>query len=176
MTVQESIKKRRAYRTMEKIIITDSQKKKLSEAVQLAPSCFNNQPWRFVFIDDKEVLQKMHSVYAKGNEWAHDASLVIAVCSKKDLDCIIKDRLYYAFDTGLAAGQLLLQAVELDLVAHPIAGFSPKKVRNVLQIPDNMEVITLLIVGKYKENPDEAKRPPRKKLEEIVFSNSFSGK
>jgi nitroreductase len=173
MTVKEAIQKRRAYRSLEKTEIPAESKKILFEAAQLAPSCYNNQPWRFVYIDDEKNLKKMQSAYSKGNEWAYDASLIIAVCSKKELDCIIQDRFFYAFDTGLATGQMLLQAVELGLVAHPIAGFSPDKVREILQIPKDIEILTLVVFGKYKENTEEAARPPRKKLEEFSFCHTF---
>jgi nitroreductase len=175
MTVKSAIQKRRAYRSLKKILITEEMKKSLAEAAQLAPSCFNKQPWRYVFVDDEEMLEKLHPVYSKGNEWVYDASMVIVVFSDKELDCIIKDRLYYAFDTGLATGQMILQAVELGLVAHPIAGFSPSKVKNILNIPKEMEVITLLIIGKYKENVEEADRPARKELNEIVSVNKLVG-
>jgi nitroreductase len=173
MKVQEAIEKRRAYRSMEKIKISAETKQSLAKAAQLAPSCFNNQPWRYVFVDDETLLQELHSVYSKGNEWTHDASMMIAVCSHKELDCMIKDRLYYAFDTGLASGQMLLQAVELGLVAHPIAGFSPSKVKKILSLPQEWEVLTLILIGGYKYDKDEAVRPLRKTVSEIVFTNKY---
>ena len=41
---------------------------------------------------------------------------------------------------------LILRATELGLVAHPIAGFSPRKAREILGIPDSAQVITFIIL------------------------------
>jgi nitroreductase len=155
----------------------------LARHAQLAPSCFNNQPWRFVFVRSPGVLEKMHSVLTSGNIWAHEASLIIVVCSRKEDDCIIRDRIYHQFDCGLAAGFLILRATELGLVAHPIAGFSPKKTRAVLGIPEEYKVITLIIVGKHaekvspvlsdKQRSSEKRRPRRKTFADFVFIDKF---
>lgn len=58
MDVHEAIKKRRAYRSLEPAEITDELIKDLAYHSSLAPSCFNNQPWRFIFVYDKEMLKK----------------------------------------------------------------------------------------------------------------------
>ncbi|MEO0091547.1 MAG: nitroreductase family protein [candidate division WOR-3 bacterium] len=184
MDVIEAINKRRAYRSLDPVEITHELIEDLAKSAQLAPSCFNNQPWRFVFIYDKEMLEKMKTTLSKGNEWAYDASMIIAVFSKKEFDCIIKDREYYLLGCGMAVGFLMLRATELGLIAHPIAGYSPKKVKEVLGIPEEMNVITLIIVGKHseiikpvlteKQAKDEKERPARFPLEKFVYHNKYS--
>ncbi|UCH89818.1 MAG: nitroreductase family protein [Thermoplasmata archaeon] len=183
MNVKEAIETRRAYRSLEDVEITDELLDDLALSASLAPSCFNYQPWRYVFVSDKAILEKMHEALSQGNEWAHKASLIIAVFSQKDLDCVIKDREYFLFDTGMATAFLILRATELGLVAHPIAGYSPKKVREILGIPEEMTVITLVIVGKKSEelNPvlsedqvnREKARPERKSRSEFVYMNKY---
>jgi len=93
----------------------------------LAPSCFNNQPWRVLACNTKESLDLLKQVYSKGNEWCYNASSVLIIWSKKELDCVIKDRVYYSFDTGIFVGYLTLIFEDLGFVAHPIAGFFRKK-------------------------------------------------
>jgi nitroreductase len=183
MDVKQAIQKRRAYRSLKPFSITQQLIDDLSSCAQLSPSCFNNQPWRYIFVYDKQTLIKMQDCLSTGNEWAYNASLLIAVVSKKDYDCVIRDRLYYQFDTGLATGFLILRATELNLVAHPIAGFSPKKVREILEIDDDLEVITLVIVGKHsdtvdsnlseKQQHDETTRPTRIELDKFRFHNQY---
>ncbi len=173
MTIQEAIRQRRSYRHLEKIAITDKMVEKLSRAAQLAPSCFNNQPWRYVFVRDPKKLEALHDVYSKGNEWTHEGSLVIAVTARKEDDCVVGSREYYQFDTGLSVGQLLLQATELGLTAHPIAGFSPQKTREVLNVPSEYDIITLVIVGKKAHGSPEEPAMPRKELKEIIFQDTF---
>ncbi len=186
MDVFDAIRERRAYRSLEPVVITEGMINELAVSAQLFCSCFNNQPWRYVFIYDPGILKEMHSALSPGNEWAQAASMMIAVLSKPKLDCIIKDRKYYAFDTGMATASLILRATELGLVAHPIAGFSPKKTREILDIPPDMEVITLVIVGKKSNtvNPGlsrqqveaEGQRPARLPINEFVYLNKFSTK
>ncbi len=183
MKVKEAIEKRRAYRSLDKAEITDELIKDLSLSASLAPSCFNKQPWRFVFVKSYEQLKKIKGTLSKGNEWAEKASLIIAVFSSKEDDCIIKGKEYYFFDTGMATAFLILRATELDLVAHPIAGFDEDKVKEVLNIPENYRVITLLILGKRSttisnelsewQKEAEVKRPERKSLDEFSFIDKF---
>jgi nitroreductase len=83
----------------------------------------------------------------------------------------------------MAAAFLILRATELGLVAHPIAGFSPDKVREALGVPDGYRVITLINVGKKAESVHpylseqqaarEMERPERKPLAEYAYHNRF---
>lgn len=184
MHVKEAIEARRAYRSLQPVDISEEIIVELAKAAQLAPSCNNNQPWRFVFAYEPDVLLKMRDALSKGNEWIHRASMIIVVLSKKELDCVMPNReFYYAFDTGMAIGLLMLRATELGLVAHPIAGFSPKKTRAILGIPDEWDVITLVNVGKKspvinellsnEQAEREVERPERLPLEKFVFRNRF---
>lgn len=183
MDVKVAIQKRRAYRSLEPVAITEELIRDLAGCAQLSASCNNNQSWRFVFVFDHEMLQKMHEVFPKGNAWAKSASMIIAVLSKKDFDCIIGDRVYHQFDTGMATAFLILRATELGLVAHPIAGYNPEKTREILDIPDDIEVITLIIVGKHSTtiNPvlsekqilAEKQRPDRFPLERFAYLNKY---
>ena len=183
MEVKEAIKKRRAYRSLLPIKITKDLIIDLAECAQITASCFNNQPWRYIFVYDKDVLLKMHEALSTGNEWAKKATMIIVVLGKKEDDCIIRDRFYYQFDIGMATGAIILRATELGLVAHPIAGYSPKKTREIFGIPENIDVITLVIVGKHSDKIDpiltekqieaEKERPIRKKLGEFVYINRY---
>jgi len=184
MDVIEAIRRRRAYRSLEPVEISDDLIFDLARAAQLAPSCFNNQPWRFVFVRSRERLEAMKAVFSSGNEWAYAASLIIVVTSRREDDCIIGEREYHHFDCGLAAAFLILRATELGLVAHPIAGYSPKKVRQILGLPDDYQVHTLIIVGRKAESLSpvlsekqiawEKERPERLPLNKFVFIDYFS--
>ena len=124
MDVHRAIHERRAYRSLIPIEIPDSLIEDLARSAQLAPSCFNNQPWRFVFVRSPEMLEKMFDALTSGNVWAHEASMIIAVFSKKEDDCIIRDRIYYQFDCGLAAGFLILRDRD-GTCGPPHRGFQP---------------------------------------------------
>jgi len=184
MDVTTAIHSRRAYRSLEHVPVDEALILDLARHAQLAPSCFNNQPTRYVFVFDPATLAALHDALAANNAWAKAAPLIIVAFSKKEDDCVIRDREYHQFDVGLATGFLVLRATELGLVAHPIAGFSPKKTREVLGIPDEYQVITLVIVGRKraalspvlteKQAAQETARPERLPLANIIHFNHFA--
>ncbi|MEM2988644.1 MAG: nitroreductase family protein [Candidatus Bathyarchaeia archaeon] len=179
----DAIRERRAYRSLDPIEVTGELIRDLAEAARLAPSCFNNQPWRFVFVHDREALEGVRPALSSGNELAKSASMIVAVVSRKDYDCVIKGREYYLFDTGMATALLILRATELGLVAHPIAGYDEGAVKGALGIPADMTVITLVIIGKRsgalspllseKQAEAELRRPERLSLERFAFEDRF---
>jgi len=183
MDVKEAIEKRRAFRSLEPVEITKELVNDLAECAQITASCFNNQPWRYVFVYDSEMLKKMHETLSSGNEWSYKASMIIVVLGKQEDDCVIHDRIYYRFDIGMATEAIILRATELGLVAHPIAGYSPRKTREILDIPEDIDVITLVIVGKHsdiisqvlseKQIEAEKERPKRTDIDDFVYINRY---
>lgn len=165
MHVIKAIESRRAYRSLDPTPITEEIIKDLAKSAGLAPSCFNNQPWRFVFIKNPAVLSEMHDALTRGNRWVQRASMIIAVFSKKADDCNIQGREYHLFDVGMATGFLLLRATELGLVAHPIAGYNEGKVKKTLGIPEDMNLITLVNVGKKSESINDVLSEDQKQAE-----------
>jgi len=184
MNVKETIEKRRAYRNIAPVPVSDDLLKDLAECASLAPSCFNNQPWRFAFVHEHQELEKFRSVLSAGNEWAFQASMYIVVFSKPELDCRIKGRDYFLFDTGMALAFMILRATELGFVIHPMAGFDPEKAREMLNIPEDMTIITVAAFGKKlpgtsnllneKQKASEETRPERLSLEKISFKGRYS--
>ncbi|MCX6555633.1 MAG: nitroreductase family protein [Candidatus Aminicenantes bacterium] len=183
MNLMEIIENRRAYRSLQPVEINEGLARDLATAASLSPSCNNKQPWRFVFAFDTDVLERLKGTMNKGNEWTKADSMIIAVTSRKDMDCLIKEREYYLFDTGMATAFLILRATELGLVAHPIAGYDEDKAKEILGIPVDMRLITLVNVGKHflpanallsaKQAEIEKTRPERLPLSEIMRLNHF---
>ena len=184
MHVSQAIAQRRSLRSLTPFTVTDELIAELAAAANLAPSCFNKQPWRYVFVYGKQTLEELHTALSRGNGWAHNGSLIVAIVTRKDLDCVVKNRDYYLFDNGTAMGFMLLKATELGLIAHPIAGYDEEKAKSILHIPEDMTLITLVIFGKRAPqiNPElsdhqkqsEAQRPSRMETSEFVFHNQYS--
>ena len=183
MELLDVIANRRAYRSLDPVEINEPMIRDLAAAASLSASCFNNQPWRFVSVIDPAVLRELSGVMSKNNDWTRAASMVVAVVSRRDLDCLVKGREYFLFDSGMATAFLILRATEMGLVAHPIAGFDDVKAKEILRIPADMTLITLVIVGRHaskrgplltdKQAEAEKQRPTRKPLEEIMRINHF---
>ncbi|MBU0595428.1 nitroreductase family protein [Candidatus Bipolaricaulota bacterium] len=182
--ILDSIKSRRARRAISDEPILRETAELLLQAAHMAPSCANNQPWRFVTIDDSGVLDRVKDHLTTGNYWAKPSPLIIAVVSRADLDCQIPDgREYYAFCCGMATMNLMLQATDLGLVSHPIAGFKQAPIKDVLGIPADYTLITLIILGHPADNADalsekhrgeETSERSRRPLDEVISWNRFA--
>jgi len=177
--VRNAIEARRAYRSLDPVVITENLIKDLARSAGLAPSCFNYQPWRFVFVKDPDVLREVHGNLSKTNSWVERASMIVAVFSREDDDCKIRGRIYHQFDTGMAVGFLMLRATELGLVAHPFAGYREKGVTGILGIPEEYRLIALVAIGTKADTlhdvltedqkVTESERPERKPFGEFAY-------
>ena len=139
---------RSAKRALSEKKIPDEIVRRLMTAATLAPSCFNNQSWRFLVATDDTALENIRAALPSANYWVKTAPLVVLVATKPEFGCRLNDRRDYAlFDCGLATENLLLQSFKEGLYAHPIAGFDPLKIKAAFHIPDDYIVITLIAVG-----------------------------
>lgn len=178
-----SIESRRARRAITNQSIDRETLDLLFRAAHLAPSCANNQPWRFVVIEDESVLSRVKEHLSGGNYWAKVSPVIIAISSRVDLDCRIPDgREYHLFGCGMAAMNLMLQADELGLIAHPIAGFKSKPIKEILKVPSDFTLITLIILGhpaeehgelSGKHQIDETAPRTRLPLPDVISWNRF---
>jgi nitroreductase len=181
--VLDILRKRKATRAIAGAPVEPEKVEAILEAARLSASCSNNQPWRFLVLngDDPDALEKGRDALSRGNYWAKTAPILIYGYSRPDLDCQIGGgaREYYLFDLGMAVQNILLQATELDLVARPMAGFAPRKVREAFGIGDEYKVMVAIAIGyegdisTLDERKQQTSLAPRvrKPLEEIVSFN-----
>lgn len=115
-----------------------------------APTAVNKQPWAFVVVDDRKVLDKLAAElpYAK---MTAQAPLAIVVCG--DLSKALNgetDR-YWMLDCSAASENLLLAAESMGLGAVWTAVYPENdriaKVRSVLSLPDHIIPFNLIPVG-----------------------------
>lgn len=180
--VHPLIEQRRAKRALSPKPVSSEEVELLIQAAHLAPSCFNNQPWRFIVVDEEGALRAVKAAMPKGNYWTAPAPVILAVASHRDLDCTLSDsRDYFLFGCGMAVGNLMIQATQMGLIAHPIAGFNPVKVKEILRIPADYVLITLVIVAWPGDPADlsedhrkvELGERDRKPLCEVMKRNRF---
>ena len=148
MELMEAVHKRKAYRVFDPMEITDRMVEELMAAAQRAPSCNNNQPWRFIFIREKEKLDQIKATLSRGNYWGERASMIVAIASRPELDCRNDEGDYNWFDTGMASLILMLKATEMGIASHPIAGFDHSEARRILEVPEDYRLPVLIIMGK----------------------------
>lgn len=148
MEILKVIEERRAYRALSPEALPEGSAERIVQAGTLAPSCFNQQPWRIVTAAGSG-LEALRPALTEGNAWALAAPLIIAMSVRASDDCRLDDgRDYALFDAGLCSMAMMLQATEEGLVAHPIAGYDPKKAKAALGIPKDHVLIALIIVAR----------------------------
>jgi nitroreductase len=177
------IASRRARRALSDRPIARETVETILRAAHIAPSCFNNQPWRFVPVDEPEVLAGIKEAMPGGNYWTAPAPVIIAVASRRDFDCTLSDsRDYFLFGCGMAVANLMIEATHRGLIAHPIAGYKPALVKSVLDIPEDYILITLVILAApgsvegLSDNHLETESGPRvrRPLPDVMAWNRFS--
>jgi nitroreductase len=152
----------------------------LLEAARVAPSCFNEQPWRFLVFDgsDREALDQARSCLVEANAWARKAPvLLLSVAAARWAKDGSPNR-HARHDVGLASENLALQAIAEGLVVHFMAGFDGARARELFEIPEDdtpMAMIAVGFPGKIEELPpkqrDRELAPRRRKpISEIAFA------
>jgi nitroreductase len=94
------------------------------EAAHYAPSCFNEQPWRFIIAEKDEDLKIMRSILnLRNQQWAGKAPVLILILAHKYFSANSKNNFWNQFDAGTAWGFLSLEAQRRGLITHAMAGF-----------------------------------------------------
>ena len=154
----------------------------LLEAARWAPSCFNEQPWRFLIAtkDEPKEFERMLACLVEGNQvWAKSAPvLMLTFASTKFSRNGHKNR-HAWHDVGLAIGQMGIQATTMGLSMHQMAGIQGSKIGEVYRIPGDFEPVTAIALG-YLGAPNtlpdhllEMERGPRRRNLQSEFA--FSG-
>lgn len=136
------------------------------EAVRLAPSGTNRQPWKFVVVLDAEIRARL-SVACANQGFIAEAPVVIAGVG------LMPDRIMRCgvpgdpLDLGIAMEHLALAATAEGLGTCWIGAFDQDPVREVLKIPETVRVIEVMTLG-YPAAGSSPRPKNRKPLSEIV--------
>ena len=200
MDVFEAVSTRRAIKKFDpNHKMSSDDIKKLMEHVILSPTSYNQQNWRFVYVTDQEIKEKI-SEAARGQAQPKDSSLVVVLCGdmtawktdpvrywkhhppeKQELVKASLER-KYSKDTqaqrdeairscGMAAQTIMLAARDMGLDSCPMVGFDYDKLANVINLPEDHLIVMMVVVG--KRTADAPKRGGQLPLNEVAFENSF---
>ena len=154
--------KRRSVRAYKPDEVPDELLQQVLEAGRLAPSACNKQPWRFIVVRSETVRRALGAAYAR--EWFWKAPVVIAVCilPKEAWVRSFDGQNYAMVDGALALDHMMLAAAELGLGTCWIGAFDPLAVREILGLPDGVEVVGLTPLGfpDVEANPRVRSRRP----------------
>ncbi len=155
----------------------------LVEAARWAPSCFGDQPWRFIIFDkatNKVGWDKALSCLVEGNRgWAKDAPLLLLACADSVLSQNGKPNRWGQYDTGAASLNLSLQAAALGLMVHQMGGFDAAKTEAEFSIPEQFAPMAMMAIGYQLAEtaiPDDIKeREYNARARNTLDENFFEG-
>ena len=168
------IKQRRSTRKFTEEPLTPEQVEAILKAGLMAPSSKRSNPWQFIVVEDKEMLQKLAHCKNGGSAFLEGCSLAVVVCA----DVMASD--VWVEDASVAATYIQLQAELLGLGSCwvQIRGRFDKDnndaadlLRALLNIPGEQQVECVITLG----HKDEVRRPvdPEKLLWEKVHIGKF---
>lgn len=146
------------------------------EAARIAPSACNSQPWKFVVVDDPDLLKDVAEAAAGMgmNHFAHQVPVIVAVVLEKmnltaKIGSVIKDKEYSLVDVGIATEHFCLEAASLGLGTCIIGWFDEKRMKKLLGVKGKR--IPLLIALGYPAGDHRAKS--RKALDKMSCWNRY---
>lgn len=129
----------------------------LLEAARWAPSCFGDEPWRYIVWDkfeDEQAWQRAFECLVPGNQlWAKNAPILLISLADTLFEFNHAPNRFGQYDTGAASENLVLQAAALGLAAHQMGGYEPDKARAVFSIPERYVCMSMIAVG-HPASPD----------------------
>ncbi len=151
--ILDALSQRRARRAFDPRPVEPDLEAALWQAVSIAPSHGNSQPTRVVVGRSARPRSALIAALSEGNRtWAPAAPLLAAILGvpAHDIPQANSDgtsREMWAFNAGIAVGNLLAQATALGLNAHPMSGFDEPAVRSALAIPPEVRVVVVVAIG-----------------------------
>ncbi len=162
--------------------LPEDQVRGLFEAARWAPSCFNEQPWRYVWGTEPPDRERILELLVEGNRvWASRAPLLGIVFARKLFSQNDKPNRWAPFDAGAASLALALQAHDYGLNAHFMGGFDEEASYEALGVPRaDYVAMAAFAVGRRGSpealSPELAQREQqsgRKPLAQIAFEGRF---
>jgi nitroreductase len=132
-------------------LLTREQVIALLEAARWSPSCYGDQPWRFVVADkasDSAGWQVALDCLVPFNAgWAQHAPLLVVICADLKFGHNGAENRWATYDTGAAALALCLQANAMGMSTHQMGGFDDGKTRAAFGIPAEVPIMAIIAVG-----------------------------
>ena len=173
MNIYKVIKGRRSIRTYKSRKIPDDVINRVLDAARRAPSAKNLQPWQFIVVNDRELIDAVAGGPTRNQSFIAQAPIVLVACALE------REAFEYmggywnsaVLDVAIAFDHLTLAAHAEGLGTCWIGAFDEAAVKNLFAIPEYVKVVALTPLGYRAEDPPEH---GRKSLEHILFYNRWS--
>jgi nitroreductase len=159
----EFLKGRRSIRSFQEKSIKEKELEMILEAGRWAPSASNRQPWEFIVIKNKEILEKLakNAFYGK---FIKTVPVVIAIVAK-----IKTSPKWYMIDTSLVSMNMMLMAWSLGIGTCWIGAMNREKAKEIFGLGKDDHLLTILPFGYIKgEIPGPTSRKMLNKIVKYV--------
>ncbi|HZK54205.1 MAG TPA: nitroreductase family protein [Desulfosporosinus sp.] len=173
MSFLEVVQARRSLRSYLDKPVEREKLEYVLESARLAPSWKNMQCWRFIVVEDptaRKALAESMGETNPGRKALMGAPIVIVLCAVPTESEVWEGKDFMMLDAGLAMEHLLLAATDQGLGTCWQGLFSEEKVRESLNVPENVRVVAMTPLGYAAE---ERRPRPRKLISEIVFYEKY---
>jgi len=188
MDIEEAIYKRRTIRRFKQDPIPSETLKKLIDYARVAPMARNVQGLEFAIVESSETRKNLFKLIKFAGSLPEDqrtpesgreptAYIIVLVNTE------IKPS-YFDFDIGAAVENILLGAVKYGIGSCWMANINVRKIKSLLEIPDQYQVKHVISLGypdeesfmepyedsyKYWKNPDGTMHVPKRELDDIIY-------
>ncbi len=148
METLEAIFNRRSIRNFTEEPVTDGEIEIILRAAFSAPTAVNTQPWEFVVINNKEILDKTKDkmVFARYN-----APLGIVVCGNMKYALKGQDKDLWVCDCSAAIQNMLLAATDIEIASvwigiYPIQS-RMETMQRLIDLPEHVKPLGMVYFG-----------------------------
>lgn len=170
MNVYDAIRAKRAIRQFEDKPLPDEVVQTILNAGRLSQSSKNTQPWQFIAIRDRSILEALSKTGTFAGHLA-GAAMGVAILSPNP-----DEKFQTMFDIGQTAAYMQLAAWELGVGSCIASIYEPEQAREILGFPQEWTLRIALSFG-YPTAEAIAPRPARpggrKSMDEVVKWNKW---
>ncbi len=172
MNLIDIIKKRRSIRSFTAQKVEREKLQLILEAAMYAPSAVNKQPWQFIVVNDRQIMNKIMEVHPN-SKMLNTANLCILICGDLQQQ---HDTGYWIADCAAATENMLLAASSLGLGSCWV-GIYPREarmlaMREIFSLPLHIEAFAVVALG----YPAEDKKTPERFHSEKIYFNQWGKK
>jgi nitroreductase len=165
MSVLDVIVSRGSIRTYKAEAVPQGTVEKILEAGRYAPSADNEQPWHFIVVTEPEIKKKLST--GRWNSFIKDSAFTVVGCAYMGDDY---SRKWSTIDTTIALQNMVIAAWSLGIGSCWVGDFVEAEVKEMLHVPEDWRIISLISFGYPGETPSNSARKPFK---EITSYNDF---
>lgn len=155
------LEKRRSIRRFQEKRIEPEKIDTLIEATLRSPSSMGRNPWEFIVVTDKTILQTLSRAKEHGSAFMKNAPLGVVICADPDTsDVWIEDASIASIVLHLTATSLGLGScwVQIRERMHDSSKTAEKFIAEVLNLPENLRVLSMVGIGyPAEEKPGHGK-------------------